>query len=338
MKLFEDLIPPDRQHPIYRLIKSCRYGHERAVLEDWADGFVDRDGKFCHEFQSTFEPCLWELYIHAYLKLIGTRIDFSFRAPDFVVTGRQEFCVEATIAAPPVGGKPAYGGGYADIPDDFSKFNSEATLRICNSFTTKVRKYREAYSRLSHVNDRPYVIAIAAYDRPFSHMAVSRPVVSALYGLYHDEESTLASGATNVISYNVRSVRKSELIDVPLGYFTDASYSEVSAVVYSSLATWGKIRALAVNPTADSVYTTYHPNPNGIHALVRHTPKAQYKEHLLDGLYVFHNPFASKPLNPETLAHPRIAQAFVAPDGEIRFEAPEDFLLLRFLVSGDSPH
>lgn len=334
MKLFDDVVPLDKQHPIYRLIKDHRFGPERAVLEEWAEGFVDRDGKFCHEFQKSFEPCLWELYVHAYLKHVGAQIDFSFHAPDFVVSGDQEYCVEATIAAPPVGGKPAYGWGYADIPEYFNKFNSEATLRICNSFTAKVRKYRETYSQLSHVNDKPYVIAIASYDRPFSHMAVSRPIVSALYGLYYDEDLTLAKCEKNVINYNVESVIKSGLTNVPLGYFTNASYSDVSAVIYSCLATWGKVRALAVNPTADSIYTTFHPNSNNIHATVLHTPKAQYKEHLLDGLYVFHNPFAANPLDTNALTHPRIAQAYVAADGEIRFEAPDDFLLLRFLQSG----
>lgn len=332
MRLFEDLVPEGRQHPIYKRLKQDRYGAERSVLEDWADGFLDRDGKFRYEFQTTFEPCLWELYLHAFLRHIGVSIDFSFASPDFVVSGGQEFCIEATIAAPPAGGKPACGYGL-QIPDDFNEFNSEATLRICNSFSSKVKRYRDSYSRLPHCKGKPFVVAVASFDRPFSHFAAARPVISALYGLYHDEELTLSTGAANVISYNVDSVVKNESVTVPVGYFADDSYSDVSAGIYSSLATWGKVRALANNPDAKSVYTTFHPNPTDIRPIVRQTPKAEYTEHLLDGLYIFHNPFATRPLHPATLAHSRLAQVFVQPDGELRVEAPDDFLLVRFLLS-----
>ncbi|HBA65190.1 MAG TPA: glycosaminoglycan attachment site, partial [Methylococcaceae bacterium] len=68
------------------------------------------------------------------------------------------------------------------------------------------------------------------------------------------------------------------------------------------------------------------PNP-------KHTPKAEYSEHLLDGLCLLHNPFAVSPLDQETLAHERLAQAFVRYDGELDFVAPEDFLLMRSLMS-----
>lgn len=332
MRLFEDLVPEQRQHPIYKLVKRDRYGPERSVLEAWADGFVDRDGKFSYEFQTTFEPCLWELYLHAFLRHIGASIDFSFASPDFVVNAGQEFCIEATIAAPSAGGRPAY-GHELPIPTDFNKFNSEATLRICNSFTSKAKRYRDSYSKLPQSKGKPFVVAVASFDRPFSHFAAARPVISALYGLYHDEELTLLIGAANVVSYNVDRVVKNESAKVPVGYFADDSYNDVSAVIYSSLATWGKVRALADSPDANSVYITLHPNPKDIRAIVRQTPKAEYKEHLLDGLYIFHNPFATRPLDPKTLAHPRLAQVFVGSDGELRFEAPDDFLLIRFLLS-----
>jgi hypothetical protein len=333
MQLFQDVAPIEKQHPIYKLIRQPQYGPERSVLERWAEGFIDRDRKFVREFQTTFEPCLWELYLHAVLRELGADIDFSFHAPDFVVTKGQTFCVEATIAAPASGGKPAHGFSTSDLPEDFDAFNSGATLRICNSFTSKHKKYRSSYSVLPHAKERPFVIAIASFDQPFAHMAASRPILSALYGLYHDEALTISTGASKVISYNVSGVVKSETSDVPLGYFADPAHREVSAVIYSCLATWGKVRALAENPDAHTIYTTLHPNPNSLYPIVRQTLKKDYLEHLLDGLYVFHNPFASAPLDPATLAHPRIAQALVRPDGEIQFAAPDDFLLLRYLMT-----
>jgi hypothetical protein len=331
MNLFNQVVPIEKQHVIYKLICGEKYAPERAVLSDWAKGFNDRDGKFLYEFQSTFAPCLWELYLHACLKELGASINFSFSTPDFIVNAGEEFCMEATIAAPGTGGAPPYGFSVSDIPDDFNEFNSQATLRICNSFTSKEKKYRENYSQLAHVHEKPFVIAIASFDRPFSHMAASRPMLSALYGLYHDEELTISNHASNVISYNVGGVVKNENANVQLGYFLDDSYSHVSAVIYSSLATWGKIRALADNPNANSVYTTFHPNVHSIQPTVRVIPKSEYVEHLMDGLYIFHNPFADRPLRRETLGHSRVAQCFVKEDGELEIVAPDDFLLLRFL-------
>lgn len=261
LKIFDDVAPVNMQHPIYRMIKTGDYEPERKVLLNWSCGFEDRDGKFCHEFQTSFEPCLWELYLHAYLKEIGAAVDFSYDVPDFVVAAKEDLTIEATIAAPSVSGAPPHGYTMSDMPEDLNLFNSEATIRISNSFTSKVRKYRERYSKLPHCQDKPFVIAIASFDRPFSHMSAMRPVISALYGLYHDEEETIATGAQRMVSYNVGGVVKSENATIDLGYFCSPDYSDVSVVIFSSLATWGKVRAVADNPNALTMYRTFHPNP-----------------------------------------------------------------------------
>lgn len=333
LPLFYDVAEPERQHPIYRMIRDGDYEAERSVLLAWSEGFEDRDGKFCHEFQLSFEPCLWELYLHACLKEINASVDFSYSSPDFVVNGMEAFCVEATIAAPAEGQAGPHGYSLTDMPNDLNRFNSEATVRICNSFTSKVRKLRQRYATLAQCQGKPFVLAIASFDRPFSHLAAMRPIISALYGLYHDEEQTIASGAQRMVSYNVDEAIKKDGANIDLGYFCTPEYADVSAVIFSSLATWGKVRAVADNPGALTVYRTFHPNPGALHPIMRTAKKSDYHEHLLDGLCIFHNPFAEHKLNPSTLGHERLAQAFVKQDGELDFVAPDDFLLMRSLVS-----
>jgi hypothetical protein len=144
---------------------------------------------------------------------------------------------------------------------------------------------------------------------------------------------TISTGAHSVINYEVSAVAKGEGVDIPLGYFRDASYSDVSAVVYSCLATWGKIRALADRPDANMRFTSFHPNPGSLAPAVRTAMKNDYREHLLDGLYVFHNPSARIPLDSKVLAHPRAASIRVESDGELIMDAPDDFLLSRFLFN-----
>nr|DAZ53653.1 MAG TPA: hypothetical protein [Caudoviricetes sp.] len=332
INLFDDVVPLEKQHPIYTMMKEERYKPERDVINQWAKGFQDRDNKFAKEFQTSFEPCLWELYLFAYLKELGLRSDFSYDAPDFVVND-PDFCIEATIALPAQGDLGAHGFSKEDMPRDFNKFNSEASIRLSNSFISKVKKLRSRYSLLPQCKEKPFVIAIASFDRPFAHFAAARPILATLYGLYHDEEATIESGSKSIISYNVDAAVKKENVNIDMGLFCTPEYSDVSAVIYSSLATWGKVRALADNPSALTIYTSFTPKENSLFPEVHQALKSDYVEHLADGLYILHNPFAKHPLPKETLSHPRIAQGYIEPDGYVNFIAPDDFLLLRFLQS-----
>jgi len=335
LDLFSISLPEQRLHPLFKMLADARHLPERHVIESWAEGFSDRDGKFVNEFQTTFESSFWELYIHACLKEFGASINFSHYAPDFVVEQPEAFCVEATIAAPAAGGQSAFGYDAAAVPNDFNAFNAQAAIRIANSISTKLKKYRSSYSNLSHAKDRPFVLAIGAFDRPFAHFASNRPPVAALFGLNYDEEAAIALGpdATEIPNYVVSGALKQNGAPVPLGLFLDETAHEVSAVIYSCLASWGKVRALADNPDAMSIYRTLHPSPQGIIPEIRVAKKRDYTEHLVDGLYVFHNPFASHPLDPQTFYHPRAANVFLNEDGSLDFQAPDDFLLMRMVQS-----
>lgn len=334
LNLFSPLVAEDKQHPIFQRLLFTEFSPERAVLTEWSDGFVDRDGKFVKEFQTSFESSMWELYVFACIKAVGGNVDFQHSAPDFVCEFPDiDVCIEATIAQPAKGGAPAFGPGAPHIPDDLDAFNVESTLRHCNRLSTKSDKFRNAYSSLAHVQGKPYVIALAPFDRPSAHLAANRPIMAALYGVYFDEAQTLSIGSDNVIQRPVDGIAKSPTADVPAAYFTDSTLAHVSAVLYSPIATWGKIRALAEAPDALTHYTTLHPNANSIRPAMRQAMKKDYVEHLLDGLYVLHNPFATHPLPTSTFSHERIAQLVAEDDSAMRFIAPDDFLLMRMLYS-----
>lgn len=334
MDLFQPIVPKDKQHPIFQMLLDPDYGPERAVIADWAAGFLDRDGKFVKEFQTTFESSFWELYLYAVLKFQGMRLNQSFHAPDFVVKAPVPFLMEATIAAPPSGGAPAYGLGVPDIPDDFNEFNRQAILRLCNSFTSKVRRYRQHYRALEHAQNLPFVIAIAPFDRPHAHFASNRTILPTLYGAYYDEEATIAAQAEKVLAHEIGVVPKNATVDVPVGMFTDDAYKDVAAVVFSPLATIGKVRALADAAERDIEFTTLHASEaTGLMPEVRKANKADYVEHLLDGLYVLHNPFAENPLPHNLFNHERVARFEARDDGGVEPVGPDDFLLMRMLLT-----
>ncbi len=331
MNLFDLVEEEDKLHPIFKLMLEDKYRPERAVLLNWCAGFEDRDGKFIKEFQTTFESSMWELYLNAMLNALGARTDFTHHAPDFVTTLDRAICIEATIAKPEIGGCPPIAHTHKDIPGNLAEFNRQSILRLCNSISSKIKKYREKYSKFDHVANKPYVIALASFDRPFSYLSSNRGIVAALYGVYFDEETTIEEGLDEVFQISIDAVVKNENTNIPVGYFADDQHSDVSAVIYSSLATWGKIRALADNKEDKSIYTTYHPNEGNLNSEIRHTHKADYVEDLLDGVYVLHNPFAIHPLKAETFNHERVAQMFVTSEGELEIIAPDDFLLMRHL-------
>lgn len=329
MKLFVPLAPPARWHPVFRMLMTPEFRPERYVLETWAEGFRDRDGKFVFEFQTTFESSLWELYLFACLKELGAAVNLQHARPDFVVDSPRGFSMEATITQPAKGDPGAIGFDPRAIPEDFNAFNAQAAIRLSNGLSEKVKKYRNGYRHIEQVRDRPYVIAIAPFDRPYAHFAASRPIMAALYGVHYDEEA-VGPGAKKIPKVRVEDAIKPNGSPVPLGFFTSDQFKEVSAVIYSCLGGWGKVRALAPNPDAFSIYQTFHPSDDGITPRFRATWKRDYHEHLLDGLHIFHNPFAERPLAPEVLGHDRVAQFFVGADG-LRTIEPDDFLLMRMI-------
>lgn len=331
MDLFMPIVAEEKQHHAFKLLLDIDNKEERLLLQTWSDGMPDRDGKFVREFQTTFESSLWELYIHAVLKELNYETDFNHVSPDFSVVAPHRFTIEATVARPEFDGKSPIGWSIEDIPSDFTAFNNDATLRLCNSIQQKLEKFRSSYNNLAHVSNSPFVLALGAYDRPGSHLAVSRPIIAALYGVYHDEQAAIDNGLSFVPGYEIESASKSSGASVPLGLFNDAGCSEISAVVYSCLATWGKIRALAKNPRYILSFTSFHPNLASIYPRVFETPGSEYPEQLCDGLYVFRNPYAKYPLPSEVFDHPRVAKNIALPGNDFDFDYPEDFLLARFV-------
>jgi len=170
------------------------------VLNEWARGFKDRDGKFVKEFQTTFDSSFWELYLFAVMKHFELEVDFSLNSPDFVIANHGRINVEATVASHPQGSIPESVQSGAPIPDDLNEFNRQTIIRISNSFDAKRRKCNESYSELPHVQNRPFVLAVSAFDRPFAWLTCQRAIEALLFGYYVNEERFLREGGTLIES------------------------------------------------------------------------------------------------------------------------------------------
>ncbi|MCZ4806685.1 hypothetical protein O6C85_13815 [Legionella pneumophila] len=331
MELFKPVISNDKQHFIFKALMQSENAPEREVLLNWVNGFKDRDNKFIQEFQSTFESSMWELYSYAALKEIGIAVDMDNQSPDFLCsTNESKFCIEATIAAPEEDGIPPYGDGLPNImPNGPDEFNRDAIVRICNSISSKHTKYVDSYSKLNHIVNKPFVLALAPFNQPGSHFSANVPIIAALYGVYNCESLSIIFNIDYPVCIKINAIKKRNGAVIPLGYFESNKYDEISAIFYNPLATWGKIRALANNKDKRLQFVTMHHHGNaGMKPVFKTSENENYSEHLLDGLYIFHNPYAKYPLPLETFRNKHVAQ-YYWDNSESKADIPENFLLTR---------
>jgi len=312
MDLFTPVVDISKLHPTFVKISCERNRYALDIIQDWARGFQDRDGKFVKEFQTSFEPCYWELYLYAVLKHFQLSVDFQHRRPDFVITKPEAFSIEATVAQNDVRTAPIHSALPSDIPKNLNSFNREAIVRLSNSFSSKLSKFQDSYSTLPHVKEKPFVLAIASFDRAFAHLEAQRAVEALLYGYYIDEEAYIKARdfSNPPKGHQITQVLKHNGTPIDVGLFGSNIAKEISAVIFNPTATWGKALALSQDPQSKSVFTAMSLNVSGLipHKIV--LPKALYSEHLLDGLRVYHNPYASHPLPKMIFRNRRVFQSY----------------------------
>lgn len=335
MDLIKPVTPEKSWHPYFANMIDRPNSWNEAVVNDWSTGFVDRDGKFIKEFQTTFNSCFWELYLNAVLRNRGLSVDFGNSSPDFVVTAPCSFTIEATIASHAQGQLPEYAPlDWTHIPDDLNELNRQAILRLTNSIRAKYEKFRTDYAALPHVAGKPFVLAIAPFDRPHFNLACQRAIEATLFNYYVDEESYMSEGDFDspIPRLTLESARKDNGTDVELGLFASDSIPEVSAIMFTTCATWGKVRALSKDPNPEIFFTALRLNPHSSKPHIIKASKSEYSETLLDGLRVYHNPYATYPLDPAVFRSNEVFQTYKQ-SGDWVYEQAEGQLLSRMVVT-----
>jgi len=332
MDLFTPVVPESDWHPNFAVMVKHPNAWNAAVLNGWAAGFVDRDRKFVRQFQTTFNDCFWELYLHAVLRERGLSINFASASPDFTVSSPVPFTIEATIASHAKDDLPEHRRAEAELPPDLNEFNRQTILRLANALGRKHKEFSTKYAALPHVAGKPFVIAVAAFDRPYFSMTCQRAIEAVLFNYYVDEESYVSAGDPNspIPKYSLESIIKHNGSTVTLGLFQNGAMPEVSAVIFSSCATLGKVRALSADPNPKIFFDALRRNPTSTQPHRIQACKSDYKESLLDGLRVYHNPDALHPLDLAMLRDPDVFQTyFCAATGKWIYEDREGQLLFR---------
>ena len=333
MDLFTPIVSIENQHSNFRAITiPGRCEGELEVIQSWAEGFTDRDGKFVKEFQTTFNSSFWELYLNAAFRQLGFVPDYSKPSPDFILSGQTDIVAEATIASHPAGFIPEWERAMtaeALASVDPAAIVELATIRLANAISSKSRKFVEQYAKLDHVVGRPFVLCVAPFEQPGFFFQSDQAIRRVLYGydqpLWIEERST---GDRIVVGESlVDRVRKESGANVELGVFLKPGLEHISAIIFSPVATFGKVRALARPGPYPVGFQAFRYAADAQHHRVIVGYRPNYKESLLDGLHVLLNPRAKYPLDLRPFQHTDIAIHTFGADG-YHCESHDGFLFL----------
>jgi hypothetical protein len=280
MELFVPVVAKKELHHNFLSTLDPTAAGVRAVLTQWAEGFDDRDGKFVREFQTTYNSSFWELYLFAVLKYLAIQVDFSFKAPDFV-SAYHPIAIEAAIASYAHDDAPEWQKTLAVLANkDLATRRRASIIRLSNALLGKSKAFKDRYAALPHMAGRSYLVAISNYGTQDFYLQGDAPMKRLLFDIEKEKVIYKANGAP-----------------VPLGLFKSDGYAHISAVLYSSLATFGKARALGKDE-GDITFRAVRKKENAKPIYID-SRKSDYKESLTDGMVLFTNPYAPVPVNAE---------------------------------------
>lgn len=322
MKLFLDNYIDENEKKYnekYRILNNL-LTHERELVQEWANGFIDRDQKIVDDLQRNFHSAIWEFYIYQLLKNMNVKLDFSKYSPDFIVKnqdGTDRFYIEARISGIKQGGRPESDRSLDDIFDtetpvwklnQFHSIIDEGIVRCSSGFLYKAidmyNKYKENDWFNPHV---PYVIGLCSFSQINYGLENYYSILALLYGDYVQPGGHTFGKCHKIYKQNL----KKEKVLINTNLFKDKKYSHISAVLFSSKLTLGKLTALCVSngiPTSNLVMNVYQDLKNkkyDINLIDEKNP-----ENFSDGLFLFHNPNADHPLNPSDFINQGIIQVF----------------------------
>jgi len=100
--------------------------------------------------------------------------------------------------------------------------------------TKKPKKF--PYSKLEHVDGNPFVVAIAPFDSHHAYTQNNTLINRALFGI----EPPMIDENGQPIFKEISHIAGKDGENIELGIFTNDSYKEISAVIFSTTGTFGK--------------------------------------------------------------------------------------------------
>lgn len=349
MDLFYPLVEEEALHPLFKkIVSENSYRPAMGVINRWSDGILGRkqeSTKFIKEFQTTFNSSFWEIYLNKAFMELGFEIDYTKKSPDFHLqhSSGRKINVEAVTANNKNNLKAEYYSGTSirgAIEHSDKDFLDQSTLKLIGKIKDKHELFvgtgqkRHPYSSLSHVQGNPFVLAIAPFDNHISYAQNNMAINRVLYAI----EPPSGTGPQKKVDHIFNSNEQK----IDLGIFTNDTYKNISAIIFSTTGMFGKAvvqtnfdgmvratryRQLSIEEfliaegkhsmglkhiTIDSEHDLFRlrflDGVNICGSDMHFYASSKHKESHLDGLHVYYNPYAEVPLDKDLFATREITQ------------------------------
>lgn len=321
-EIFNPVVPEDKQHPYFKtLVTERRFEAARNLIREIAYSFVDVDGNYIQQFQSTgFDTRLWELYLYVYFYNSGFEFNNKFQSPDYYIN---RFGYECTIEAVTVGANPEFDAPNAIDPKDIIELSKDyLPIKYGSALYSKLNK-NPPYWKLEHVKEKPFILAIHDYHKsadmemPGSMTWTRAGLANYLYGI-RDEVTIDENGHVKPVfqaPYKepvIKTVKTTEHSfkhkTIPSRFFWLPNSEHVSAVLYSNAATittFNRMGKLAGLGSKDIKMIRQgmraHPDSNSFFPapFAADVDDPSYEEAWGDSIVMYHNPNALHPVDPD---------------------------------------
>lgn len=215
---------------------SPAYEPARLVLKELQQSFIDPDGNFVEQFQTTgFDSRTYELFLYAMFMESGHHIERGQRSPDFLLSKDGVTAgVEAVIAAEPSnqGVVPYQAIGEEKTEEEMlNEIRHTLPVRLGSPLFTKLQK---KYWEQPHMAGHPLVFAIQDFHRPGALNSSSVALSQYLYGQEHKwyftEKGELVISSTPLDHHEGHK-------RIPSGFFKQPGAENVSAVLFCNTGT-----------------------------------------------------------------------------------------------------
>lgn len=310
----------NKQHSKFKLLRDeIQLSSEKKLLCSYTNGLVDRDHKMVRQFQETFHSTYWEICIYQLCLEAGFSLDQSHPFPDFIIKQPSEFYIEAVVANIRQTGIPETKRSFDDqfsmlipphLQKDFSNVLDESIIRSLNAISSKIKKY-EDYKKAQFFNEKnPFIIALSSCDQINYGREFLYPMMAVLYGRYY-----IPCKNGSIIKESI--IKNETGTELPLGMFLNSKYSQISAIMYTCTNTIGKLTALALSnnlPTFNSVLDVIRDEEDDDFPFKFKIVSNSSPESISDGVFIFHNPYAKAPINPELFKNTNVTHIFLKND------------------------
>lgn len=332
--LFNTRLTVNQQHRAFHLLCSAPHWlPARAIMSEMMHHYVDVDGNFVEQFQTTaFDSRIWELYLYAALLELGLFVNKEHEAPDFEVSdGRNKVYIEAVIVGPSPNDPPL-----APQKDSMTIKRTQEEIKELLKTRVPIRFGSALYSKLNrktkywdlkHVKGHPLVFAVADFHEEQSMTWTSPALLEYLYGVTH--EFIFDDAGQLVITPLKIETHEYQGKVIPSGYFLQPEAENVSAVLFSSSGTISKFNRMGrlagfglLNQRIFRRGVKHCHDPNAtLPTLFSHeVQQGIVTETWAEGLSMFHNPNAKHPVDPNLF--PGIAHHWLR-NGQIESLLPE---------------